>query len=147
VIVRRDAARRVRALLVVPAAALFAAAAARPLDAQPPAGGPAGGERRGQGMRAVLFEGITLTDAQRAAVDSIQGASRERMRARMQEGRPADDAARAARRQEMMQAVQRDRDAMRAVLTADQQTTFDANLARLRERMRARMPGGPGGRR
>jgi Spy/CpxP family protein refolding chaperone len=47
----------------------------------------------------------------------------------------------------MMQAVQRDRDAMRAVLTADQQTTFDANLARLRERMRARMQGGPGGRR
>ena len=38
-------------------------------------------------------------------------------------------------------------DAMRAVLTPDQQQAFDANVARLQERMRERMRqgGGPGG--
>ena len=142
---RRHSARRVRALLLAPAAVLLAAVAhplmAQPPAAAPPAGGPGG---RGQAMQAMLFEGITLTAAQRATVDSIQGAARERMRARMQDGAPADDAARAARRQEMMQAMQKDRDAMRAVLTADQQKTFDANAARMAERMRARMQGGPG---
>jgi Spy/CpxP family protein refolding chaperone len=106
-------------------------------------GGPGG---RGMGgMRAVLFEGITLSDAQRTSIDSIQAASRERMMTRMQGGPPTDDAARQARRQEMTQTMQKDRAAMRAVLTADQQKTFDANVARMAERMRERMSGGPGG--
>jgi Spy/CpxP family protein refolding chaperone len=151
VVVRRHAARRVRALLLTPAAVLAAvlpaAGAAAPLvaqpAAQPPAGGPgAPGGMRGRGMQAALFEGITLTAAQQATVDSIQGASRERMRAQMQGGPPADDAARQARRQQMMAAMQRDRAALRAVLTADQQKTFDANVAALQERMRERMQGG-----
>lgn len=147
-IARRDTARRVRALLLAPAAVLLAAAA-RPLVAQPPAGGPpAGGPGaggRGAGMmRAMLFEGITLTDAQRATIDSMQAASRERMMARMQGGPPADDAARAARRQEMQQEMQKDRDAMRALLTADQQKAFDANVAKMAERMRERAQGGGG---
>jgi Spy/CpxP family protein refolding chaperone len=146
----RDTARRVRAVLLAPAAVLLAAIAARPAVAQPPAGGPPmggpGGGGRGAGMlRAMLFEGITLTDAQQATVDSIQGASRERMMARMQGGAPADEAARAARRQEMQQEMQKDRAAMRAALTAEQQRVFDANVARMAERMRERAPaaGGP----
>ena len=153
--VRRQTARRVRALVLTPAAVLLAAGVAHPLAAQPPAGappagGPMGGPGgRGPGMRAVLFQGITLNAAQQAAVDSIQNASRERMRARMQQqggGAPADDAARAARREAMMQEMQSDRAAMRAVLTADQRTAFDANVARMAARMRERMPqGGPGG--
>jgi Spy/CpxP family protein refolding chaperone len=144
VVVRRDTARRVRALLVTPAAVLLAAAVTSPLAAQaaeqPPAGGPGG--MRGRGMQAALFEGITLTAAQQATVDSIQGASRERMRAQMQGGPPADDAARQERRRQMMEAMQKDRAALRAALTADQQKAFDANVAKLQERMRERMQGG-----
>jgi hypothetical protein len=36
---------------------------------------------------------------------------------------------------------------MRAVLSADQQKAFDANVARMAERMRERAQGGPAGRR
>jgi hypothetical protein len=106
-------------------------------------------------MMAMLFEGITLSDAQRAQVDSIQGAARARMMAQMaagQDPRAMDDAARAEWRRQRQAEMQAQRDALRALLTADQQKTFDGNAARMQERARARTggaggPGGGGGRR
>lgn len=148
------------------ALAALVAGAAGTAVAQPPAGGPPPGAPRGMGpggpggrggMQALLFEGITLSDAQRAKVDSIQGARRAMMRERMQAmqggtqgGTPGggmpDSATMAARRQEMRTAMEQDRAAVRAVLTADQQKTFDANVARMQARQRERMQnGGPGG--
>lgn len=133
-------------------------AAAGTAAAQPPAGGPPPESPRGmgaggRGMQAMLFEGITLSGAQRAKVDSIQGARRAMMRERMaglRDGPPGggrpDSATMAARRLTMRTAMEQDRAALRAVLTPDQQQTFDANVARLQERQRQRTQhGGPGG--
>jgi Spy/CpxP family protein refolding chaperone len=152
--------RRSRGLALV--AAALVAGAAGTAAAQSPAGGPPGGPPggrpggmgRGGQQQAMLFEGITLTDAQRAAVDSIQGARRAAMRERMMGmqggGAPGggvpDSAAVATMRQEMRRAQEQDRAAMRALLTADQQKAFDANVARMQDRQRQRMQnGGPGG--
>ena len=108
------------------------AVTAAPAAAQPPEGGRGGG--RGQAMmQNMLFEGITLTDAQKAKVDSIRAASREKMMAeRGNAGGPPDSATMAARRERM----QAERTALRAVLTADQQATFDKNVLAMEERMR-----------
>ena len=154
---RSDSFRRagVRAALTTLSAALCAAPAvlaAQPGTGQPPMGGamgqpPAGG--RGGRMMEMLFEGITLTDAQRVKFDSLQAANRARMEARRaqmqgQGGGAPDSATRAQRRQEMMQEQESQRTAIRAMLTSDQQKTFDANVARMREQMQQRMgQGGP----
>ncbi|MGZ8377291.1 MAG: hypothetical protein ACXW05_11075 [Gemmatirosa sp.] len=125
-------------LLVAGSAAALAVTAA-PATAQPPQGG--GGGRGGQMMQNLLFEGITLTDAQKVKVDSIRADFRAKMMAEREAGgagNPPDSATMAARRQR----TQAERTAIRAVLTADQQTTFDKNVLALEERMRTmRRPG------
>ena len=109
---------------------------------------PAGGGRGGMGARgmAMLMQGITLSDAQRTQLDSVQAAGRTRMQAMrsqmMQGGGRPDSATMASMRQEM----ETQRSAMRAVLTPDQQKTFDANIAKMREQAQQRMrDGGAGG--
>lgn len=143
--IRTDRSRRT-GLLALATAVLAAAPAA--LRAQqpdapppPPAGQPPMGGMRGPGGRGgmMLFEGITLSDAQKAKIDSIQSAGRARMQGMMQPGSPPDSAARATMRQER----EAQQTAMRNVLTADQQKTYDANVAKMRERMQQRGPGGP----
>jgi Spy/CpxP family protein refolding chaperone len=90
-------------------------------------GGQGGGQ--GRGMQRVM-EGITLTDTQKASVDSIQQAFRAQMPA-MTPGTPPDSAARAKR----MEVMQKQYAAIRAVLTPDQQKVFDKNLADMRANM------------
>lgn len=86
-------------------------------------------------MMQMLFQGIDLTDAQKAQIDSIQMAYRAKMPERTAGQRP-DSAARAAMRETM-----RDEAAdFRKVLTPDQQKVFDKNV----EEMRNRRGGGPG---
>ncbi|MEK0431068.1 MAG: hypothetical protein RL139_872 [Gemmatimonadota bacterium] len=109
----------------------------------PPPGGMGGGRggMGGQGgmmgrQNEMLFKDITLTAAQQAKVDSIQAKGREEMMAMMQSG--GQD--RSALREVMMQARAKQMTDIRAVLTADQQTTFDKNLAEMPQ-------GGQGGRR
>ncbi|MBA3854464.1 MAG: hypothetical protein C0503_08620 [Gemmatimonas sp.] len=119
-----------RKALVV--AALFVAA---PLAAQQgaPGGPPGGGMGQGRGdpaaMQArqneVLFQGITLSDAQKARIDSIQTAARAKQQELMQGGGMRNPET----RQAMMQQRQETMAAIRNVLTAEQQTKFDANLA------------------
>jgi Spy/CpxP family protein refolding chaperone len=82
-----------------------------------------GGGGRGGRMSAALFNGITLTDAQQKQVDSIRAAYRPQMQSAGSD--------RSARR-DLMQKQTVD---FRSVLTPDQQTTFDKNLADLRSRM------------
>jgi Spy/CpxP family protein refolding chaperone len=88
-----------------------------------------GGARRME----LLFKGITLTPAQQAKVDSIQGRYRSE-RPSFTPGTPPDSAT----RDKIRALFQRERDDLRAVLTPDQQKTFDRNV----EEMRQRRPGG-----
>ena len=126
--------RAVRAAVQLAAAASLVAVAVGQVSAQavskePPAGQPPAGGGMGGGagrMNAMLFEGITLTADQQKKVDSIQGAYRTQMQAlgRPQQGDTTGMGARMKLRADQNAAI-------RAVLTADQQKTFDANLAKM----------------
>ena len=109
--------RALRTTLALVAVATVSAVA----GAQPPAGGQGGG--RGN-MQQMLFEGITLTDAQKKSIDSVQTAARAKVEA-------GED------RRAVMQAQ---RDAVRGLLTDDQKKTYDANMEKMRANMRR--PGG-----
>jgi Spy/CpxP family protein refolding chaperone len=91
--------------------------------------------RGGPGRRMeLLFQDITLTPVQQAKVDSIQAHYRSE-RPSFTPGTPPDSAT----RDKIRALFQRERDDIRAVLTPDQQKTFDRNL----EVMRQRRAGGP----
>ena len=87
---------------------------------------------RGPGRRLeMLFKDITLTPVQQAKIDSIQSHYREQMPS-FSPGNPPDSATR-----ERVRALFRHEiDDFRAVLTADQQPTFDRNVQAMRERRR-----------
>ena len=111
----------------------------------PQAGPPQGGQRGGRGMQ-MLFEGITLTDAQQTKVQEISEKYSSEMRALFPNGRgggPPDDATRAK-----MDGIRTKQNAeIRALLNAEQQAIFDKNLAeakKRREQMGNRPPGGRG---
>ena len=94
--------------------------------------------RRGGGMGGLLLKDITLTDAQKAQIKAIrekyapkaarasQGSSGDRCR--------ADDATRA----KMAELQNQQAAEIRVILTADQQVTFDRNLAEMKARSGAR---------
>jgi Spy/CpxP family protein refolding chaperone len=86
-------------------------------------------------MMEALMQGITLTDAQKAKVDSIVTSYRTQMPA-FTPGQPPDSAARAKR----MELMQQQNTAIRAVLTTEQQTTFDKNVETMRQNMGGRRP-------
>jgi len=116
-------------LALLPAALLLLGAA--PALAQNP---PSGGGRGRGGRMQMLFRGITLSAEQQAQIDSIRARYRAELPAREPGSRP-DSAA----RQQMRELFRRQQGEVRAVLTADQQTIFDRNVAELRQRR----PGGP----
>lgn len=96
--------------------------------------------RRGGRMGEWLLKDITLTDAQKKQVSDI----REKYMPQQLELRKAaqatgsvDDATRA----KMADLQQKQAAEIRAILTADQQTIFDKNLAAMKERMAARRNG------
>jgi Spy/CpxP family protein refolding chaperone len=122
-------------------------------------GGPGGpGAFGGRGGAGMLLRGITLTDAQKATLETL----REQDRAAMEQNRDANQALfeqiRAARQsgdtatanrlmreQRTKMDAQRDKQAgaIRAILTSEQQAQFDKNLAEMKE-MEAKFPGGRG---
>ena len=140
--------------LAVAGVALCAGASVASGQGTPPANAPQGAPQgqagpreggRGRGMQ-MLFEGITLTDAQQKQVQDISEKYRGQMRELMPngfQGGPPDDATRAK-----MDALRTRQNAdIRAILTADQQTIFDKNVAdakKRREQMGNRPPGGRG---
>lgn len=89
-----------------------------------------------QRQNEMLFRGITLSDAQKAKIDSIQTAGREAMRSAMQGGGMQDPSAR-ERMQEMREKQMVE---IRAVLTADQQSIFDTNRANMPAQGQGRRP-------
>ena len=128
------------------ALALGAACAQKPATAQTTTPSPQvstqqdGGERRGRrgGDRSqALFNGITLTADQQTQVQAIRERHRSEMQALNPRENPDD-------RTKMMQNMQTQMAEIRAVLTPDQQTQFDKNVAEMRDRMQQR-GGGPGG--
>jgi Spy/CpxP family protein refolding chaperone len=111
---------------------LACAAAAAPAQSPSSGGGPGRsgfGERRMQ----ALLKGITLTAAQQAKIDSVRARYSAQLPA-FTPGTPLDSTTRA----KMREVFRRQDDEIRGVLTADQQKTWDQNVAE----MRARRPGG-----
>ncbi|MDH5233612.1 MAG: Spy/CpxP family protein refolding chaperone [Gemmatimonadota bacterium] len=112
-----------QAIRILAAAALvFVASTAA---AQGGGGGGQGGMGQGGAarMNEMLFKGITLTDAQKAKVDSIQAHAREQMMS-MDRSDPAV-------REKMTEMRAKQNKDIREVLTADQQAIFDKNLAEM----------------
>jgi Spy/CpxP family protein refolding chaperone len=97
-----------------------------------------GDMRKGGGMGGMLLKDINLTDAQKEQVKTI----REKYAPRQLELRKAvqatgvapDDATRA----KMTELQNQQAAEIRAALTADQQVTFDKNLAEMKAHMKAR---------
>jgi len=99
------------------------------------------GEMRRGGMGGMLLKDITLTDAQKTQVKTIREKyapqQLELRKAAQAVGGPPDEATRT----KMMDLQNKQAAEIRAILTADQQTVFDKNLAELKERMAARKNG------
>ena len=90
-----------------------------------------------------IFTGITLTAPQQKQVDSIYASNqpmRDKMKAQMESGQKPDSAHMAMMRDMRQKAAA----SYRSVLTSDQQTVFDKNLADMQERMRSMAPAGAG---
>lgn len=113
-------------------------AAAPALSAQTPTTPPPRGQRGPGRMQTMALEGITLTAAQQAKVDSITAKTRAQMPA-MTPGTPPSDADRAKMRSLSMASIQE----VRAVLTPEQQAIYDKNVAQMQQMMQQRMQGGP----
>ena len=114
--------KRIRVAVMLSALAALVAFAAPAAFAQ---GGGGGGQGRGRQME-MLMKDITLTDVQKASVDSIVQSFRAQMPG-FTPGQPPDSAARAKR----MEVMGKQNAAIRGVLTADQQKVFDKNLAEM----------------
>ena len=99
-------------------------------------GGPGGAGRTDQ----ALLRGITLSADQQQRVDSI----RTRYRAQMDQMRQQQSGDRDAARTQMRASMEKQQAEIRAVLTPDQQTQFDQNVAEMRNQMQQR-GGRPGG--
>lgn len=102
--------------------------------------GPGGRGGRDFGRaEQVLLRGITLSADQQRRVDSIRASYRTQMdQMRQQSGGDRD-----ATRTQMRTMMERQQADIRAVLTPDQQTQFDQNVAEMRSRMQ--QGGRPGG--
>ena len=100
-----------------------------------------GGMRRGGGMGGMLLKDITLTDAQKAQVKTIREKylpqQVELRKAAQATGGPPDGATRT----KMMDLQEKQAAEIRAILTPDQQKTFDLNIKEMRDRMEARKSG------
>jgi Spy/CpxP family protein refolding chaperone len=96
---------------------------------------------RGGGMGGMLLKDINLTDAQKAQVKTIRDKYvpqlQELRKASQATGGPPDEATRT----KMMDIQAKQTTEIRAILTADQQATFDKNLAEMKARMANRANG------
>jgi Spy/CpxP family protein refolding chaperone len=123
-----------RSRLAVLAGALLLLGSSTALAQNP--GAPAGPGGFAARRMQRLLQGITLTAAQQAKVDSITARYQPQLPA-FTPGSVPDSATRAKMRE-----VYDHQDAeIRAALTPDQQKVWDANVAQMRARMQQRAPG------
>jgi Spy/CpxP family protein refolding chaperone len=98
-------------------------------------------EGRGGGMGGMLLKDINLTDAQKAQVKTIRDKYvpqlQELRKSAQATGGPPDEATRT----KMTDIQNKQSNEIRAILTADQQATFDKNLAEMKARMANRSNG------
>jgi Spy/CpxP family protein refolding chaperone len=131
---------RIATLAAALCVGITSAAAAQ--GSEPPQQGQGQGEmRRGGGMGGMLLKDITLTDAQKAQVKTI----REKYLPQLVEIRKASQATGTvdeASRAKSMELQNKQAAEIRAILTADQQATFDKNLAEMKARMDSRRGNG-----
>jgi periplasmic protein CpxP/Spy len=164
---------KIRSMVVGLLVAVGAAGIAEAQAPQPERGargrGEAGRARRGglehRGMRA-LFRDISLTEAEKANLEAVRQKYRSQFETIRQSMRPEIEAARAARqrgdtaaaraafartadeRAQLESLTERMRADARAALAPEHRAQFDANVARIKERLAARRNGdGFGGRR
>jgi Spy/CpxP family protein refolding chaperone len=132
--------RRMKAIRIATLAVALCAAATSVAAAQ---GQPEQGQgemRSGRGMGGMLLKDITLTDAQKAQIKTI----RDKYVPQQMELRKSAQAVGSmdeATRTKMMDLQTKQSAEIRAILTADQQVTFDKNLAEIKARMDARRNG------
>lgn len=104
-------------------AAFALALASAPAQAQPPGGRGGNPQEMMARQRERLFEGITLTDAQKVQVDTLYAQQLRRQQELMQGGMGPD-------MRERMQAMRAEHnEAIRKVLTKEQVEQFEKNLA------------------
>lgn len=127
---------RIRSIASLAMLAAGLAATTSPAAAQTP-GTPAAPRGPGR-MQAAALQGITLTPAQQARVDSITASYRAKM-PQMTPGTPPTD----ADRQKAMGLMSASLKDVRGVLTPDQQAIYDKNVAAIQQQMQQRMQGGP----
>ena len=130
-------------VLVLAALVMGSASVAAAQEPQPQGQGQGQGQRamagnRGQGM---LMQGITLSAEQQVKMDSI-GAKYSRERQAI----VADTALGAARREKVRELMGKQQEEIKAILTAEQVTVFEKNVAEMQARMQ-QMQGGGGGQR
>lgn len=119
---------------------------------RPQAEGERGEGRRG-GPDGFLLKDITLTDAQKTQLKALRTAEREKMQANREQMRKQFEEMRSARErgdtaaaraimQRNRQAMEQNREqhlaAIRNILTAEQRTQFDRNVAELKQRHQER---------
>jgi Spy/CpxP family protein refolding chaperone len=109
---------------------------------EPPQQGQGQGEmRRGDRMGGMLLKDINLTDAQKAQLKEIREKyaplQLELRKSAQATGGPPDEATRS----KMMDLQSKQAAEIRVILTADQQATFDKNLAEMKSRMESRRNG------
>ena len=146
---------RTFALAAVAAAALAGSAQAQSTTATP-GNQPVAGQRghgRGRGAQRGGFKDLNLTDAQKAQIKAIRTRYKDQNKAARDQAKPFIDAARAARqkgdtaafRSNMEKARQvssgaraQELNEIRAVLTPEQRTKFDAAAAQRKEKFEKR---------
>ncbi len=109
------------------AAIALTASTAMAQGGPPMGGGQGGGQGAGNRQMEAMMKDITLTDAQKTKIDSVVAAAREesmKLRSEMQAGSPPSDELRA----KMTAVTTKRNDAIKAVLTAEQQAVFAKNL-------------------
>lgn len=114
------------------AAAIVLTAATSKAQGGPPGGGQGGAQRAMEAM----MQGITLTDAQKAKVDSIVAASREEGMKLRQEAQAAGGPPGPEMMEKMRAVTTKRNDAIKAVLTDEQKAQFEKNLANMPQRGR-----------
>lgn len=128
-----------KAIRFLAAAALVLTASTAMAQGGPPAGGPPGGQGMMQRQMEMLFKDITLTDAQKAKVDSAFATSMVDSRKLMEEVQASGGDPRSPElRGKRAEITNKRNDAIKAVLDDAQKATFEKNLADLAAMMQNR---------
>lgn len=139
------------AVMLVVGSAAIAAAQQTPPASSPRAHGQHMRQGLGPGMRGQLFKGITLSDAEKANIKSVQAKYAPQMKALREQFKPQMEAARqarqrgdtaalkamrqnsAAQREQTKKLLDAERNDLRAALTPENQVKFDANVKQLEQ--------------